>query len=100
MPQPAVRESRRANAVPAQNTTAGRPPGATGRLVGISEIAELIGMTRQRAYQIVRDPEFPEPVDVIAAGTFWWRQEVEAYLRKRPVDRRVRAVHVREGRSH
>jgi len=71
----------------------------TGRLIDTAGIAELIGRSRQRAAQITRDPGFPAPLDVLSMGPVWWRADVEAYLERRPADRRVREVRVREGRS-
>jgi predicted DNA-binding transcriptional regulator AlpA len=72
---------------------------ATGRLMGMSEIAERIGMTRQRALQITRENGFPEPRDVLRATPVWDRATVERYLDERPADRRIRAVRITEGRS-
>jgi predicted DNA-binding transcriptional regulator AlpA len=72
---------------------------ATGRLVSTAEIAELIGASRQRAYQITQEPEFPAPVDVLGRGAIYWRSEVERFLRKRPPDKRVLEARIQEGRS-
>ena len=52
-------------------------------LVGLTEIAERLGVSRQRADQIVRtDPAFPEPAAVITAGRIWRRSDVERWARK------------------
>jgi len=52
-------------------------------LVGLTEIAELLGLTRQRVDQIARgDPKFPEPVAVITAGRIWKRIDVERWARR------------------
>ena len=49
-------------------------------LVGISEIAEMVGVTRQRVDKISRtDKDFPDPVAEIHAGRIWLRSEVEAW---------------------
>jgi hypothetical protein len=46
-------------------------------LVGIAEIAEMIGVTRQRVDQLSRnDPDFPEPVAELHAGRIWTRHDV------------------------
>lgn len=37
-----------------------------GRLVGIAEIADLLGVSRQRADQLTRSKGWPEPVDRVA----------------------------------
>jgi prophage regulatory protein len=52
-------------------------------LVGLTEIAEMLDLSRQRVDQIVRaDPRFPEPVAVIAAGRIWRRSDVERWARR------------------
>ncbi len=38
------------------------------QLAGTAEIAELLGVTRQRAYQLSTAKGFPEPVAVIGTG--------------------------------
>jgi hypothetical protein len=37
-----------------------------GRLVGIAEIADLLGVSRQRADQLTRSKGWPEPVERVA----------------------------------
>jgi hypothetical protein len=71
----------------------------TGKLVGTTEIAQLLGTSRQRASQLTKEPGFPAPLDVLAAGAIWDRRQVERYLAKRPPDRRRREARVLEGRS-
>ena len=57
-------------------------------VVGISEIARLLGVTPQRAGQITRDhADFPEPVAVLAAGRVWEAEAVKAWIAAHP-DRR------------
>ena len=52
-------------------------------LVGLTEIAEALDLSRQRVDQIVRsDPTFPEPVAVISAGRIWRRSDVERWARR------------------
>lgn len=51
-------------------------------LVGIAEIAELIGVTRQRVDQLTRaDPEFPQPVAELHAGRIWQRADIVKWAR-------------------
>jgi predicted DNA-binding transcriptional regulator AlpA len=51
-------------------------------LVGITEIAELLRVSRQRVYQLLEsDDSFPQPVAVISAGRIWRRADVEAWAR-------------------
>lgn len=50
-------------------------------LVGISEIAQMLGVTRQRAVQLVGDyTDFPPPTATLAAGRIWERTAVEAWM--------------------
>jgi predicted DNA-binding transcriptional regulator AlpA len=52
-------------------------------LVGLTEIAEVLDLSRQRVDQIVRaDLTFPEPVAVISAGRIWRRSDVERWARR------------------
>lgn len=51
-------------------------------LMGTTEIAELLGVSRQRADQLSRTDGFPEPVAEIAAGRIWLREEVEVWARR------------------
>ena len=54
-------------------------------LVGLAEISKLLGVSRARADQVVRQTGFPRPDSVITAGRIWRRDDVEAWvLRARP----------------
>ena len=49
-------------------------------LVGVSEIADMLTVTRQRVDKISRtDPSFPEPVAELHAGRIWLRKDVHAW---------------------
>lgn len=48
-------------------------------LVGLSEIAELLGVSRARADQLARQVGFPQPEAVITAGRIWRREDVEKW---------------------
>jgi predicted DNA-binding transcriptional regulator AlpA len=52
--------------------------------VGPSQIAELLGLTRQRVHQIAGlDPTFPKPAADLGAGRRVWRRaDVEKWARK------------------
>lgn len=46
-------------------------------LVGIAEIAEMLGVSRQRVHKIVQTHEdFPAPEADLTAGRIWKRSEV------------------------
>lgn len=50
-------------------------------LVGTAEIADLLGVSRQRVHQLVSRADFPEPVAKLAAGIIWNRLDVERWAR-------------------
>ena len=52
-------------------------------LVGISEIGEMLGVSRQRVDKLSRTaPEFPEPVAEIRAGRIWLESEVQDWMKR------------------
>jgi hypothetical protein len=52
-------------------------------LVGLTEIATMLGVSRQRVDQLSRDVEgFPAPVGEISAGRIWERADVEQWARE------------------
>jgi hypothetical protein len=50
-------------------------------LMGTHEIAEMFGVSRQRAQQITGRKDFPRPYDVLRAGKIWKRRAVEQWAR-------------------
>lgn len=49
-------------------------------LAGIAEIAEMLGLSRQRVYQLLAEHEdFPEPIGEISAGRVWDRADIERW---------------------
>ncbi len=58
----------------------------TSHLVGLSEIATMLGVSRQRAGQLVRDyDDFPPPVAELASGRIWETTAVDAWAKAHPV---------------
>jgi hypothetical protein len=55
-----------------------QPPGP--ELVGIAELAELAGVSRQRASILARREGFPEPLATLAAGPGWDLHAVRRFL--------------------
>jgi hypothetical protein len=52
-------------------------------LVGAAEIAELLGVTRQRVDAIARThSDFPQPAAELAAGRIWHRKQIEEWARR------------------
>ncbi len=52
-------------------------------LMGAREIEDRLGVSRQRVYQIVTHPSFPEPYDELAMGKVWRIEDVEAWIKER-----------------
>jgi predicted DNA-binding transcriptional regulator AlpA len=60
----------------------------TSHLVGVSEIAKLLVVSRARVVQIAPSyQDFPEPEVELASGRVWRRSRVDAWIAKHP-DRR------------
>lgn len=53
------------------------------QLVGAHEIRELLGVSRQRVYQLAARSDFPEPVAHLAQGKIWTADEVTAWIEAR-----------------
>lgn len=49
-------------------------------LVGITEIAELLGISRQRASELARSSRFPAPHADLAAGPVWLKPNVMRFV--------------------
>jgi predicted DNA-binding transcriptional regulator AlpA len=61
--------------------------GSTGRLAGVAEIADILGVSRARAYTISRDFSFPKPYDVLNAGggrpqAVWLMADVKKWIQE------------------
>ncbi len=52
-------------------------------LLGLTEIADAWGLSRQRVSQLTKRADFPRPVFRAKAGAFWLRTAVEEYDRFR-----------------
>ena len=53
-------------------------------LVGVAEIAQMVGVSRQRINELVRsDPDFPTPEAELAAGRIWARKDIETWMAAR-----------------
>jgi predicted DNA-binding transcriptional regulator AlpA len=52
-------------------------------LVGVTEIAEMLGLSRQRVNQMVRDdPVFPRPEAELTGGRVWRTEVIEEWARE------------------
>ena len=51
-------------------------------LMGTTEIAKLLGVSRQRVGQLAQSESFPEPVARLAAGPIWESADIERWARE------------------
>jgi predicted DNA-binding transcriptional regulator AlpA len=51
-------------------------------LMGVAEIADLLGVTRQRVTQLAKVNGFPQPTLRLAAGPVWESADVERWARE------------------
>lgn len=49
------------------------------RAIGLSEIGDMLGVSRQRAFAIAKRRDFPAPVYVLARGRGWSQQAVATW---------------------
>jgi predicted DNA-binding transcriptional regulator AlpA len=57
----------------------GSPPVAPDEIVGITEVAELLGVPVRTAARYVDRDDFPEPLETLARGRVWKRDDVAAW---------------------
>lgn len=51
-------------------------------LVAVAEIAQMLGVSKQRVYQLLdEDDTFPAPADQLTVGRIWRRADVEKWAR-------------------
>jgi len=49
-------------------------------VVGVPEAAEILGVSRQRVYQLIDAyPDFPAPLATLAVGRIWSRSAIEEW---------------------
>lgn len=49
-------------------------------LVGIQEIANILGVSKQRASYLSKQTSFPKPVCVLAMGPIWTERSVYRFM--------------------
>jgi predicted DNA-binding transcriptional regulator AlpA len=54
----------------------------TSRTLRLVEIADLLGVSKQRAHQIAEEPGFPTPVQHDGRGRLWDQREVNAWAKE------------------
>ena len=66
----------------------------TSHLVGVAEIADMLGVSRQRVNRMIQTiADFPEPEVEVAAGRIWKRAAVERWISAHPVRKPGRPSH-------
>lgn len=51
-------------------------------VLGVTEVAALLGISRQRVDQLSRsDPDFPEPLETLGRGRVWERRAVAKWAK-------------------
>jgi predicted DNA-binding transcriptional regulator AlpA/ATP-dependent Clp protease ATP-binding subunit ClpA len=53
-------------------------------LLGVAEIATMLGLSRQRVNQLIQQDDFPAPEAELSAGRIWSRDAVEAWVASHP----------------
>jgi predicted DNA-binding transcriptional regulator AlpA len=53
-----------------------------GDLVSRVEIADMLGVSRQRLHQLLGRDDFPQPIATLGIGKVWERQAVEQWARE------------------
>lgn len=56
--------------------------GVPDDLMGVTEIALLLGVTRQRVQQLAKTEGFPEPTARLVGAIIWLREDVEQWARE------------------
>lgn len=52
---------------------------APEELASLSEIADLLGVTKRTAQRYIDRPDFPEPLGTVAVARIWRRADIEAW---------------------
>lgn len=53
------------------------------QLMGVGEAVACLGVTWQRLHVLRRQPDFPQPVAVLACGTIWLAEDIKRYAATR-----------------
>ncbi|WP_204036548.1 DNA-binding protein [Micromonospora qiuiae] len=51
--------------------------------MALSEVAQYLGVSRQRAVILVDRPDFPAPIDTLTVGRIWDAADVRTYAKLR-----------------
>lgn len=56
--------------------------GVSHHLMGVAEVADFLGVTRQRVHQLRQGEGFPAPAAELKAGPVWESADVERWARE------------------
>ncbi|NBQ47120.1 MAG: DNA-binding protein [Sphingobacteriia bacterium] len=56
---------------------------ATENICGTAEVAEMLGIAKQRIHALRKNPEFPQPIIKIAATPIWDRLEIAKWATRK-----------------
>jgi predicted DNA-binding transcriptional regulator AlpA len=48
-------------------------------LVGVAEVADMLGVSRQRVHQLATQQGFPDPIARLSAGLVWRRTDIKRW---------------------
>jgi len=51
-------------------------------VVGTCEVADVLGVSKQRIHALRKDKRFPEPFKVLASSPLWDKREIDNFLRQ------------------
>lgn len=57
------------------------------RLLGLAEVAEVLGVSKRTATRYAARTDFPEPLAQLAMGPIWLADDVESWIGRTPVRR-------------
>lgn len=53
------------------------------RVMALAEVAEFLGVSKQRAAILADRPDFPTPIDTLTVGRIWSAEDMRAYAKRR-----------------
>lgn len=53
------------------------------QVMALAEVADYLGVSRQRAAILVDRPDFPTPIDTLTVGRIWSAADVRKYAAQR-----------------
>jgi predicted DNA-binding transcriptional regulator AlpA len=65
------------------------------KLVGLSELAEVLGVSKRTAARYATRPDFPAPVAKLRAGSVWLEEDVLTWAQSEPQARPGKPLKVR-----